>query len=121
MRGLLTKAAGYHREQMETRQAAFLNQLLCYIDQHISNEQLTLSAAATELNVSTTYLSRYFKEHMHIGYLDYVNRKRIELAKQLLSEEKYTVKDIALRVGFGNDATFRRVFKKYEGTTPSHL
>ena len=121
MRGLLTEAAGYHRERMENQQAAFLNRLLAYIDQHISDEQLSLSTAANELNVSTTYLSRYFKERMHIGYLDYVSRKRIELAKQLLLEEKCAIKDVAIRVGFGNDATFRRVFKKYEGTTPSRM
>ncbi len=121
MRRLLTEAAGYHRERMESQQAAFMSRLLDYIEQHISDEQLSLSSAAMEMNVTATYLSRYFKEHMHIGYLDYVSRKRIEMAKKLMQEEKSTVKDVAARVGFGNDATFRRVFKKYEGTTPGRM
>ncbi|MDD6682441.1 MAG: helix-turn-helix domain-containing protein [Clostridiales bacterium] len=48
------------------------------------------------------------------------NRRRIALAKEfLLQEENITIKELAQKVGFSNDVTFRRLFKKYEGLLPS--
>ena len=119
IRMLLGEAANYHRQRIEERRSAFAENMLAYIDEHITDEQLSLTVLADHLHVTPTYLSRYFKEQMHTGYLDYVNKKRILLAQRMLAEGRLTIGEIAVRAGFGNDATFRRVFKKYEGMAPS--
>lgn len=121
IRMLLGEAAGYHRRRIEEQRSAFAEEMLAYIDEHITDEQLSLTVLSDHLHVTATYLRRYFKEQMHTGYLDYVNKKRILLAKRMLEEGRLGVGEIAVQVGFGNDATFRRVFKKYEGTPPSRV
>lgn len=52
-----------------------------------------------------------------MNYVDYINCKRIEKAKEyLLKGEK--VKEVALKTGFGSVGTFINAFKKYTGFTP---
>lgn len=119
-RELLKQAAAYHRERIEQTKSAFAEEMLSLIDEHITDEQLSLGVLAGRLGVTPTYLSRYFKEQFHMGYLDYVNKKRILLAKRMLNETRLSIREVAVASGFGNDATFRRVFKKYEGMAPSH-
>ncbi|MNV97766.1 DNA-binding transcriptional regulator AraC [compost metagenome] len=43
---------------------------------------------------------------------------RIEQAKEMMKGQDPTMESIALKVGFTNVRTFRRVFAKYEGITP---
>ena len=121
IRMLLGDAAAYHRQRIEERRSAFAEEMLAFIDEHITDEQLSLTVLADHLHVTSTYLSRYFKEQMHTGYLDYVNKKRMLLARRMLEEGRLTIGEVAVQAGFGNDATFRRVFKKYEGTAPSRV
>lgn len=118
IRRLAELGAAYHRQAGETQRPALMEKLQLYIDEHICDEQLSLSMLAGHFSVSTAYLSRYFKEQFGMGYLDYVNRKRVLMARDLLANSGATVKETAQRVGFGNDAALRRAFKKYEGTTP---
>ena len=49
---------------------------------------------------------------------NYIARVRVEYAKELLKNNKYTVFQIANMVGYSNDIGFIRVFKKLEGITP---
>lgn len=50
---------------------------------------------------------------------EYINSKRIDAAKQLMSTTKLNLTDIALQVGFENIPYFSTVFKKYCGVSPS--
>ncbi len=59
---------------------------------------------------------------MGTSFYDYINRLRIEAAKeQLLREKGVPIIDIALEVGFNNKATFYKAFKKYVRSTPSQF
>lgn len=64
------------------------------------------------------YLNRQFKRWMGETIFVYLNRVRIERAKQLLSTGFYTMEETALETGFGDVYYFSRVFKKYTGQTP---
>ena len=68
--------------------------------------------------MSTTYVSKVFKEEYGIGVVEYMNRLRIDGAKKLLETQDLTIREIAERVGFTSDIHFIRIFKKYENTTP---
>jgi AraC-like DNA-binding protein len=51
--------------------------------------------------------------------IDYIRRKRIELAKELLiNEPNSNLQDIAIKVGYDNVARFIRNFKQMSGETP---
>lgn len=52
------------------------------------------------------------------GVLNYINRTRIEAAKEILKNSSVRIEDVAAEVGILNANTFIRLFKKYEGVTP---
>lgn len=79
---------------------------------------LSLHTQAAELGVNASYLSSLFKKEMQITYTDYVNRKRVEYAKQLLTASNVQVQAVAQRCGILDLNYFSKVFKRYTGVTP---
>lgn len=93
--------------------------ILEFIDTHISDESLSLNYVADVMHYNVTYFGKYFKERFGCLFQQYVSEKRIELAKNLIREGKYSMHEVALKCGFSNDVTFRRTFKAYTQMTPS--
>jgi AraC-like DNA-binding protein len=89
-----------------------------FIDNNYSNPILGLGYISEELGISTSYISRVFKEKYQVGAVEYINTIRIEHAKELIRQDDMNIKEIALKVGFSSDVSFIRVFKKYENITP---
>ncbi|MFD0712580.1 helix-turn-helix domain-containing protein [Paenibacillus sp. GCM10027626] len=54
-------------------------------------------------------------------FVEYVNRKRIAKAEQLLVTTRDSVTEIALAVGIGNMAHFYELFKRYNRCTPKQF
>ena len=69
-------------------------------------------------SMSRTGFVREWKRAYGIPPFAFRDRLRIERAKELLFEGRFTVAEIAERVGFTDPAYFVRFFKKHEGTTP---
>ena len=65
------------------------------------------------------YLSKTFKKATGKGLLDYIHTLRIEKAKELIKSTDKSLKVIAEEVGYSNNLTLIRAFKRYEGITPS--
>lgn len=110
-------------EQLNSRYTANQKDKLAYkikkiIDSNYGQHYLGLYYISEQVNVSTSYVSKVFKEEYGIGVVEYMNRMRIDSAKRIMETEKLTVKEIAERVGFTSDIHFIRIFKKYENTTP---
>ena len=61
---------------------------------------------------------KWFRNQFGITPLEYINRERIKLAKQLLSSQKTTITETAYQCGFTDVNYFVRLFKKSEGITP---
>jgi two-component system response regulator YesN len=60
-----------------------------------------------------------FKEKFGMSFVEYVNRKRLERAVELLTQTTISVDEISTRVGYTNRGHFYRVFSKYIGGQPS--
>ena len=71
------------------------------------------------LGKSRSYLSRMFKENTGMNLLDYLHTTRLTEAKKLLNETDLGISEIAARVGYYSGWTLARVFKRYEGITPT--
>ena len=71
------------------------------------------------LGKSRSYLSRMFKENTGMNLLDYLHTTRLTEAKKLLNETDLGISEIASRVGYYSGWTLARVFKRYEGITPT--
>lgn len=89
-----------------------------YIDENLDT-QLTLSALARKCFYNPSYFSRVFKEKFGASPVEYINRKRLEQAMELLCREELSIDEISLRVGFSDRRNFYHAFAKYVGGTPS--
>lgn len=69
-------------------------------------------------HLSHSYFSRLFVRELGENFLSYVNRQKIQLAKQMLRETNLSVQQITGEIGFLNTSHFIDVFKKLEGLTP---
>lgn len=95
----------------------FLNQGAYYCHQDISLKDL-----AENLNTNTNTVSKLINSKTGMNFNDFINQKRIQLAKiRLLNEEfaNYTVEAIGQTVGFRSKSAFYSAFKKHVGSSPS--
>lgn len=95
----------------------FVDTVLTYIEADLRAD-LSLKTLASHLNVNASYLSALFSEEMGISLTNYVTKCRMEQAKNLLTQSKLSVKNIAFQCGFADIHYFSRQFKKYTGFSP---
>ncbi|MEV5027473.1 response regulator transcription factor [Paenibacillus sp. LPE1-1-1.1] len=91
-----------------------------YIDQHYM-EPISLETVAHHFYVSKEHLSRAYKTIVGENMTEYIIRKRMERAKQLLVHTAISIKKVAQICGYSEIAYFHRVFKKYFGITPGEI
>ena len=107
------------REKSGEEKNLSIRRVLDAIHENIADCNLSVSGLAEGLDVSSSYLSRFFKQQMGVGVLDYIHRYRIDLAKEIIKNDPaIKMKAVAERTGFYNAAAFIRVFKKIENVTP---
>lgn len=92
--------------------------MLMYVEQNYHDCALSLKDLSREFELSASAVSRTFKSAAKICFYDYLCRIRMEKAKEIFRHEKCSVADVARRVGYENDLSFRRAFQRYEGITP---
>lgn len=93
-------------------------ELSSYIDDNIDTK-LTLEALAKKCFYNPSYFSRIFKEKFGVSFKEYIGRRRIDFAAQLLLDTELTVDDISRKAGFSDRSSFYQLFAKYKHTTPS--
>lgn len=79
----------------------------------------TVEHMARDLNISTTYLQRLYKEMFNTTPIEDVIKSRLHYATDLLNNEQLSIAEIARLCGYNNDVHFMRQFKKYFNLTPS--
>lgn len=97
---------------------SIVNEALEYINEHYY-EELSLSEVAERLSITACYLSSLFSKYMKEGFIDYLNKVRIEHACIYLQYNQFKNYEIAFRVGFKDEKYFAKVFKKIMGQSPS--
>ncbi len=95
-----------------------LQEIVHFVDQNLDDPNMGLALVADRLQMTSPYISTFFKKHQGQNLLDYVTRKRIEKAKMLMDNKELTNTQIAQMVGYTNDVVFIRAFKKQEGIPP---
>ena len=88
-----------------------------YINKHYS-EDIYLDLLSKKLNITSSYLSKYFKIKTGVNFIDYLNNVRLDKAKEMLLNTNKRVEYIAEKAGYKNPNSFIRSFKKSIGITP---
>jgi AraC-like DNA-binding protein len=91
--------------------------VLHYIHEHL-NEKIEVNQLCRKAYLSRNMFFNWFKEQFGITPLEYINKERIKLAKQLLSDKRNSITSVSLQCGFNDVNYFVRLFKKMEGITP---
>ncbi len=89
-----------------------------YIDNKFMQIQ-DIQSVANELSYSEYYLSHLFKEKVGISIKDYITRKKLSAAADMLSDGTMSVNDVAEKIGYSSAHTFRQAFKRHFGVSPS--
>jgi AraC-like DNA-binding protein len=91
--------------------------VLHYIHEHLS-EKIGVDALSRKAYLSRNIFFKWFKEQFGITPLEYINKERVKMAKQLLSNTHANLQTVSSQCGFSDVNYFIRAFKKIEGTTP---
>ncbi len=95
-----------------------LTLVLAYIDGHIS-EDITVEQLAELLHFHPNYFIRFFKARMGSSPMHYINRIKLEKARELLEVTDMNISEVAEASGFRDLFYFSRMFKNYTGFSPS--
>ena len=77
-----------------------------------------LASYAQDHGVEYKTLSHQFKQHTGETFRQFILKKKLDIAKQLLRTSDISVIDIASRLGYWNPSSFMKIFKKQFNLTP---
>ena len=88
-----------------------------YVDAHLE-WPLTVADMARAGNVSASRLHALFREHLLTTLQRYLAQHRLRRASELLAHTSLSVMEVALRVGYSDQAAFTRASRKHTGRAP---
>jgi AraC-like DNA-binding protein len=92
---------------------------LSFIEENLSNMELSNNMIAREIGISEVYLRKLFSAYYDITPKQYILDARIRKAKQMLINTSFTVTAISEKCGFSNLYHFCRAFKQKTGMSPT--
>lgn len=111
---LLEKQFYLKQEQIKSKHTA---EAIKYITESYA-QKISIEDIAEKLGVSTSYLSRKFKDETSYTFHDFLNRYRVHKSIELLIKGEYRVYEISYMVGFNDYKHYSTVFKKYINSSP---
>ncbi len=88
-----------------------------YIYEHL-HEKITVEDIAAEVGLNPSYLSTHFKRISGVSVSEYIRKKRIEAAENMLMFSAYSLSEISEFLSFSSYSHFAAIFQKYTGATP---
>ena len=92
--------------------------VLRYVQEHLSDPDLSLRSVAGMFFYSEKYFSALFREKTGTRFTDHLGELRIRRAMSLIDEGVRSVSELSAACGFVNATYFSKVFKKIVGKTP---
>lgn len=118
MQELLRRAIELSDQVMESQSRKLIKRAIIYIEENYMKDSISLNEVSGAVEVSANYFSTVFRQEMGMTFTEYVTKKRMDKAKQLLRQTERPSGDIAAEVGFKDPHYFSYVFKKTQGCTP---
>ena len=96
-----------------------VRQVMHILSENYPDSELGLEKVAQLLPMSPAQLSRILNQQVGVSFRQLLRQTRIEEAKHLLASRHYSVKEVAVRVGFVDSHYFSRTFKALTGQSAS--
>ncbi|MFZ2339833.1 MAG: AraC family transcriptional regulator [Bacteroidales bacterium] len=106
-----------YKRVFDKRNNKKLNEIFAYVRGNY-HRQINLEDASKVVDMSPFAFSKYFKKYSGEGFVEYLNKVRIDKARYLLRETEYQVHDIACQCGFPGISNFNKQFRREEGLSP---
>lgn len=116
---LTGELCGFITNKKKDAHTQIIKQMYQYTAEMYADTELTLYRVAEHVERPEKYISQLFKEVTGVNYSDHLIKVRMDEAAILLRESRYTVDEIAARVGYNSSHSFRRAFKRLTGISPS--
>lgn len=126
------RASGYlydflielHRLVTESGTAVTANSAVVRAVDYINanyTEEITMEQLCETAGVSKQHMCRLFRSTLNSRPMEYAAKRRIQAAKELLTDTDKTVDEIAEETGFCTGSYFCKLFRRYEGMTPTQF
>lgn len=118
---IITKAISLRESKTSSRYGEMVEEVLKYIDNNYSDEDISLNLLASHVNVSPNHLSMIFSQETGNTFIKYLTDYRMNKAKEMLKCTNKRGAEIALEVGYKDPHYFSYIFKKTQGMTPTQF
>lgn len=81
--------------------------------------EISVEEVARAIHYSEPYFCKMFKQQCGRNFMAYLTEYRMEAAKKLLMQPKFSIKEIGNRIGYPDSSYFARVFRRMVGISPS--
>lgn len=112
----------FHRLVTEAGTTATANSAVIKAVDYINanyTEEITMDQLCEVSGISKQHLCRLFRSSLNSRPMEYTAKRRIQVAKELLTDTNLSVEEIAEKTGFCTGSYFCKLFKRYEGMTPT--
>ncbi|NIK77149.1 two-component system response regulator YesN [Paenibacillus castaneae] len=88
-----------------------------YVIKHI-NEKISMDEMARRLNLNPTHFSRIFKKETGETFVEFVTKRKMEKAKELLDQSNQSIDSIAQELAYDHSSYFNKLFRAFSGMSP---
>lgn len=118
---LVHQLLGTYLRRVKAKQALSLrDRVEAYVRGAIQSGECSLERCADKLGFSARTLQHQLRT-ADVSFSEIVTRERMDLARTYLGNGDLSIGEIALRLGYAEQASFGRAFKKWVGKSPSHF
>ena len=100
-----------------TRMSKECAQIKEYLDTNYASH-ITLDTLTGLTHMNKYYMAHSFTKFTGLSPIQYLNRRRLEAACQLLNDTDLSISDISAQTGFSSQSYFTQIFRKFYGITP---
>ena len=101
----------------QSRPLEKIKTILKYVEEHYA-DRITIDDMAALTFYSKSHFMKFFRTHMGISFIEYLNDYRLTIAERLLKTSDASILEIAQMSGFDNLSYFNRLFKRKYGQSP---
>lgn len=115
-----TKSDNYKLpDNIQSQDSAFLNKIMEFMEENISNSELTVEMLVSAAGMGRTVFFNKLKGILGLSPIEFIKETRIKRAAQLLETGKFNVSEVSFQIGMNDARYFSKCFKQKFGVTPS--